>query len=180
MKRIELLLVAGLLPTLGCAFGDRPFLKKYSGHHQSSSAAWHYHELLSFTYWAWPSCLIWYFQCFILPLRRESPTDFGLSLRSVSAVEEKIRLPWARMYLVLLALILPAVFAGQLPASFHPYPFTGKASRGLFDFVVWEAEYLSTFVAVEFFSAATCCFGLRRYLGSLALFCRWFPTVDPY
>ena len=179
VKRIrELLLVAGLLLTLGYCFGDRPFFEEVFGPFISRHPRLeHYHELLSFTYWSVAKLLGYgVFPVLHIALRRESPTDFGLSLRGVSAVEEKIRLPWARMYLVLLALILPAVFAVSFTASFQQnYPFYGKASRSLFDFVVWEAEYLSTFVAVEFFFRGYLLFGLRRYLGSLALFVSMVP-----
>jgi hypothetical protein len=66
--------------------------------------------------------------------------------------EKSPRLPWARMYLILLCGILPLVFVASFTQTFqHSYPFYQKASRSLLDFVVWEAEYLSTFIAVEYF-----------------------------
>ncbi len=179
VKRIrELLLVAGLLLTLGYCFGDRPFFEEVFGPWISRQPRLEpYHELLSFTYWSVAKLLGYgVFPALHIALRKESLADFGLSLRGASAVEEKIRLPWARMYLLLLGLILPAVVAVSFTASFQQgYPFYGKTQRSWFDFLAWEAEYLSTFVAVEFFFRGYLLFGLRRYLGSLALFVSMVP-----
>lgn len=179
VKRIrELLLVAGLLLTLGYCFGDRPFFEETFGAFVSRHPRLErYHELLSYTYWSLAKLLGYgVFPALHIALRGERVGDFGLSLRGVSAVEEKIRLPWARMYLILLLGILPAVVVASFTASFQQnYPFYGKASRSFFDFLAWESEYLATFVAVEFFFRGYLLFGLRKYLGSLALFVSMVP-----
>ena len=174
----ELLLVAAILLALGYSFGDRPFFEQLFGPLVSRTPRLaRYHELLSFSYWSVAKLLGYgVFPMLHIALRGGRLRDFGLALGGASAVDETIRLPWARMYLYLLCAILPLVFAVSFAQSFQQnYPFYRQASRSFFDFVVWEAEYLSTFVAVEYFFRGYLLFGLRRYLGSLALFVSMVP-----
>lgn len=174
----ELLLVAAILLALGYSFGDRPFFEQMVGPLVSQEPRLErYHELLSFSYWSVAKLLGYgVFPMLHIALRGGRLGEFGLALGGASAVDEKIRLPWARMYLVLLCGILPLVFAVSFSQSFQRnYPFYRQASRSYFDFLVWEAEYLSTFVAVEYFFRGYLLFGLRRYLGSLALFVSMVP-----
>ena len=78
--------------------------------------------------------------------------------------------------MLLLLVILPAVvLVSFTPAFQQGYPFYRQAGRSGFDFVAWELSYLSTFVAVEFFFRGYLLFGLRRALGSHALFVSMLP-----
>jgi len=179
VRRIrELLLVGGILLVLGYSIGDRPFFEQIFGPLVSRRPKLEpYHELLSFTYWSVAKVLGYgVLPALHLTLRGERLGSFGLSLRGATVVEERVRLPWARMYLILLMGILPLVFAASFSQSFQRgYPFYRQANRSLLDFVIWEAEYLSTFIAVEYFFRGYLLFGLRRYLGSLALFVSMVP-----
>jgi hypothetical protein len=90
-----------------------------------------YHELLSFSYWSVAKLLGYgVFPMLHIALRGGRLGEFGLALGGASAVDEKIRLPWARMYLILLCGILPLVFAVSFSQSFQQnYPFYRQASR---------------------------------------------------
>ncbi|HMU37376.1 MAG TPA: CPBP family glutamic-type intramembrane protease [Pseudomonadota bacterium] len=174
----EVLLVAAVLLVLGYGIGDRPFFEATFGPIvQASPSLERYHELLSFTYWSVCKILGYgLLPALHLRIRGERVADYGLSFRSLSSVSESIRLPWGRTYLILFAGILPLVFAVSFtPAFQQSYPFYEKSGRSVFDFVVWEVEYLLTFVAVEFFFRGYLLFGLRRYLGSLSLFVSMVP-----
>ena len=179
VRRIrEILLVGAIFLTLGYSIGDRPFFEQVFGPAVAKRPRLeHFHELLSFTYWSGAKLLGYgIFPALHLLLRGEKLSEYGLSVGGSAVVEERVRLPWARMYLILLAGILPVVFLASFAQTFQQnYPFYQKASRSLLDFVVWEVEYLSTFVAVEYFFRGYLLFGLRRYLGSLALFVSMVP-----
>ena len=179
VRRIrEILLVGAIFLTLGYSIGDRPFFEQVFGPAVAKRPRLeHFHELLSFTYWSCAKLLGYgIFPALHLLLRGERLSEYGLSVGGSAVVEERVRLPWARMYLILLAGILPLVFLASFTQTFQQsYPFYQKASRSLLDFVVWEVEYLSTFVAVEYFFRGYLLFGLRRYLGSLALFVSMVP-----
>lgn len=82
-----------------------------------------------------------------------------------------------RTYAALLALALPLVVCGSLGDGFRAtYPFYRLAHRSAFDFLAWEAIYLSSFVALEFFFRGFLVLGLRPALGSHAV----FVSVLPY
>lgn len=179
IKKIrDQLLFGALLLVLGYGIGDRPFFDEYLGPLVDKDAKLApYRELLSFTYWSGAKLLGYgILPALYLCLRKEKLSDFGLSFQNTLPTDEKIRLPSVRIYLVLFAVILPWIVLVSFTQSFQQsYPFYGKSGRSWFDFLVWETEYLLTFVAVEFFFRGYLLFGLRRYLGSLSVFISMVP-----
>jgi membrane protease YdiL (CAAX protease family) len=80
------------------------------------------------------------------------------------------------IYVVLFACVLPAVIAASYTASFrHTYPFYRMANRSYFDLVAWEVLYAVQFVSLEFFFRGFLLEGLRRALGSNAIFVMIVP-----
>jgi hypothetical protein len=170
-----ILIVAAVLLALGYSFGDRPFFERtllprlFTGHELFRAR---YAELLTFTYWAWAKVLGYgLLPLLYLRLRGDKISDYGLR-----ATARPDTLPWRRTYLWLFALILPAVAVVSTTQGFQAtYPFYKQTGRSLFDFFAWEAQYLCTFIAVEFFFRGYLLFGLRRLLGSLSIFVAMLP-----
>lgn len=80
------------------------------------------------------------------------------------------------IYVALFAAILPAVFLASRTSSFrHTYPFYRLANRSSFDLWAWEALYAVQFVSLEFFFRGFLLQGLRRALGSNAIFVMIVP-----
>lgn len=165
-----LLVVAATLLALGYSFGDRPFFETYIAPQLPSTLRNHYGDLLSYTYWAGAK-ILGYGLLPLLCLKLLGERVAGYGLRSSTP-----GLAWHRIYLWLFALILPAVFVVSSTRGFQStYPFYRQTGRSIFDFAAWEVQYLSTFVAVEFFFRGYLIFGLRRLLGSLAIFVSMVP-----
>ncbi len=176
----QLLVVAAVLLVLGYTVGDIPFFMDRCGALlKRSPRLERYSELIGYTYWAFAKILGYG----LLPLlhillRGESARDYGLRMEPArpAAAAAVPHLPWLRTYLVLFAGILPFLVAASFSGSFRmTYPFYRLAGRSWFDFLAWEAQYLSTFVAVEFFFRGYLLFGLRRVFGSHALFIAMVP-----
>ena len=174
----QILVVAAVLLVLGYSFGDRPFFTETFGAAVSRRPQLaRYSELLSFTYWSLAK-LLGYGLLPLLHLRLlgERVGTYGLGRHPAPVGSGVPRLPWGRTYMLLLLVILPAVvLVSFTPAFQQGYPFYRQAGRSGFDFVAWELSYLSTFVAVEFFFRGYLLFGLRRALGSHALFVSMLP-----
>ncbi len=80
------------------------------------------------------------------------------------------------IYVVLFLCVLPAVlYASTTPAFRHTYPFYRLANRSGFDLWTWEALYAAQFVSLEFFFRGFILQGLRRALGSNAIFVMIVP-----
>lgn len=174
----QLLTVAALLLALGYSFGDRPFFDQTLAPRLfAAPLRQRYGELLSYTYWAWAKLLGYGLLPLLhLKLRGERLGTYGLCAAANGAATVQNVLPWRRTYLWLFALILPGVVLVSTTRSFQEsYPFYRQAGRSLFDFAAWELQYLSTFVAVEFFFRGYLLFGLRRLLGSLSIFVSMVP-----
>ena len=72
--------------------------------------------------------------------------------------------------------MLPAVIiASHTPSFRHTYPFYRLANRSGFDLWAWEALYAAQFVSLEFFFRGFILQGLRRALGSNAIFVMIVP-----
>jgi uncharacterized protein len=81
------------------------------------------------------------------------------------------------IYAAMFLAILPAVILASKTASFrHTYPFYRMANRSYVDLWTWEALYAIQFVSLEFFFRGFLLQGLRRALGSNAI----FVMVVPY
>ncbi len=80
------------------------------------------------------------------------------------------------VYLLMFALILPAVIEASTTQQFrHTYPFYRLANRSSFDLWTWEAFYAAQFVSLEFFFRGFLLQGLRKQLGSNAIFVMIVP-----
>jgi membrane protease YdiL (CAAX protease family) len=94
--------------------------------------------------------------------------DFHVSLRGFAGHL------W--IYLLMFSLILPAVIEASTTASFrHTYPFYRLANRSSFDLWTWEALYAAQFVSLELFFRGFILQGLRRAMGSNAIFVMIVP-----
>ena len=82
----------------------------------------------------------------------------------------------AWIYLLLFALIFPAVIQASFSPSFrHTYPFYRWANRSPGDLWTWEALYAIQFLALEFFFRGFLLQGLRKALGANAIFIMIVP-----
>jgi membrane protease YdiL (CAAX protease family) len=80
------------------------------------------------------------------------------------------------IYVALFLCVLPAVIAAsKTPAFRHTYPFYRLANRSHFDLWAWEVLYGIQFVSLEFFFRGFLLQGLRRALGSNAIFVMIVP-----
>jgi membrane protease YdiL (CAAX protease family) len=94
--------------------------------------------------------------------------DYNLSLRGFT------RHIW--IYVVLFALVAPAVYIASKTSSFQgTYPFYKYANRSSFDLWAWEALYVLQFLSLEFFFRGFLLQGLRRAMGSNAIFVMVLP-----
>ncbi|MCB9560026.1 MAG: CPBP family intramembrane metalloprotease [Kofleriaceae bacterium] len=94
--------------------------------------------------------------------------DYHISMRGF------IKHLW--VYVVLFALVLPAVYLASKTASFQAtYPFYKSANRSRFDLLAWEGLYALQFLSLEFFFRGFLLQGLRRALGSNAIFVMIVP-----
>lgn len=104
----------------------------------------------------------------IVCLRGVRLRDFHVSLRGF------FRHLW--VYVLMFALILPAVIEASMTQSFrHTYPFYRLANRSSFDLWSWEVLYAIQFISLEFFFRGFLLQGLRRAFGSGAIFVMIVP-----
>jgi membrane protease YdiL (CAAX protease family) len=130
-----------------------------------------YDELYSFAWWAFNRI----FGYTVFPLvvwkivfRKDSLLDMGLRGRGF------LRHSW--IYGLCLAVVLPAVFVvSRAPDFANYYPFYKHASRSWFDLACWEAMYFAQFFALEIFFRGFWLSGLRKTLGSGAIFAMCVP-----
>ena len=81
-------------------------------------------------------------------------------------------------YLLLLTPILIGVVLVSFREDFkHHYPFYDLAGRSLFDFLMWEALYLTQFACLEFFYRGYLVQSLRPYYGSAAIWIMIIPYL---
>jgi membrane protease YdiL (CAAX protease family) len=174
----QIMVVAAVLLVLGYSFGDKPFFDETFGAAVARSKRLApFADLLGYVYWSGAKLLgFGLLPMLHLRLLGGRLAEYGLGRRPAPSAGEVPQLPWGRTYLLLLSAILPAVIAVSFTRAFQDsYPFYRQAGRSGVDFLVWEVSYLSTFVAVEFFFRGYLLFGLRRALGSHALFVSMLP-----
>ncbi|HEB54761.1 MAG TPA: CPBP family intramembrane metalloprotease [Gammaproteobacteria bacterium] len=96
--------------------------------------------------------------------------DFGFKL--------KIRRQYYALYLGMFLAVLPLVIYASTREDFRAiYPFfRGAIHSPVSSIIVWEAAYLSTFVALEFFFRGFLVLGLEKNFGRLAV---WVAVI-PY
>jgi membrane protease YdiL (CAAX protease family) len=73
-------------------------------------------------------------------------------------------------------MVLPAVIIASTTQAFrHTYPFYRMANRSHFDLWTWEAFYAAQFLSLEIFFRGFLLQGLRKALGSNAIFVMIVP-----
>lgn len=83
-----------------------------------------------------------------------------------------------RVYLGLFALVLPLVLVASTRPDFRSfYPFVGAAREDVPTFLLWEAAYITQFVALEAFFRGYLLFTLEKHMGTLAVFVMTVPYV---
>ena len=184
---LAILVLVAVSLTLQEYIGDRSFFERTfppRGHEK-------YWELESFGWWSgWrvfgyvvmpiamlvlPRLVLWVLARFRIECAR-----FRAALRAIRvrdfhvAFEGFFKHLW--IYVVLFLCVLPAVlYASTTPAFRHTYPFYRLANRSGFDLWTWEALYAAQFVSLEFFFRGFILKGLRRALGSNAVFVMIVP-----
>jgi membrane protease YdiL (CAAX protease family) len=130
-----------------------------------------YTELYSYGWWSFARV----FGYVVIPLtawkvvfRKDSLLDMGLRGRGF--------LKHAWIYGLCLSVVVPAVFIVARSPDFGTYyPFYKLSSRSWFDFATWELMYFAQFFALEIFFRGFWLSGLRKSLGSGAIFAMCVP-----
>lgn len=130
-----------------------------------------YNELYSYAWWTSTRVggyvvipMVLWKLCF----PRDSLLDMGLRVRGF--------LQHAWIYLLCLAVVVPAVFIVARSPDFGTYyPFYRQSSRSWFDLMIWEAMYFAQFFGLEIFFRGFWLSGLRRTMGSGAIFAMIVP-----
>ena len=82
----------------------------------------------------------------------------------------------AWIYLLCLVAVIPAVFmVASQPEFANYYPFYKRCSRSWVDLLAWEAQYVLQFFGLEIFFRGFWLNGLRRSMGSSAIFAMTVP-----
>jgi membrane protease YdiL (CAAX protease family) len=148
--------------------GDRSYFEKlYSWRAHKDDTYWH---LKGFAWWSgWRVIGYMLFPMAVVALMPgEKLWSYHLSPRGF------FKHLW--VYVVLFALVAPAVYLASLTSGFqHTYPFYKLANRSSFDFWAWEMMYWAQFLSLEFFFRGFLLQGLRRALGSNAIFVMIVP-----
>lgn len=163
---LVVLVVAAVSLTLQEYIGDRGAFERWFPTRGPNQ----YYELRGFAWWSsWR--VIGYViipVVAILIMPGERLRDYHFSARGF------VRHLW--IYILLFALILPAVIVASTTDQFrHTYPFYRMANRSPFDLWSWEVLYAAQFLSLEIFFRGFLLQGLRRALGSNAIFVMIVP-----
>jgi len=130
-----------------------------------------YNELYSYGWWAFSRVfgyVVMPFTVWKIVFPRDSLLDMGLRTRGL--------LKHAWIYLLCLAVVLPATYiVSRSPEFGNYYPFYKQCSRSWTDFLAWEIMYFLQFFGLEIFFRGFWLSGLRRSLGSGAIFAMIVP-----
>jgi len=150
-------------------WGERPVFVRLFPRHEAAWAG-DYYDLMEFAWWTgWriagyvlmPIVVIW-------AMPGERVRDYFVGIGHLKR--------HLHVYLVLLALVAPMVYAASQRGSFQAtYPFYKWANRSRFDLLAWEAMYVAQFAALEFFFRGFMLKGLVRSFGSSAVFVMIVP-----
>ncbi len=130
-----------------------------------------YGELYGLSWWTFTRLLgytVIPFALWKIFFPKDSLLDMGLRTRGF--------LSHAWIYLLCLGVVIPAVFAvAQNPDFGNYYPFYKKCSRSWLDLILWESMYVAQFFGLEMFFRGFWLNGLRRSMGSSAIFAMCVP-----
>jgi membrane protease YdiL (CAAX protease family) len=163
---LVVLVVAAVSLTLQEYLGDRGAYERWFGGRGRDS----YFDLKAFAWWSGWRVLGYVIIPIlaILCMPGQRLRDYHISLRGF------VRHLW--IYLLMFALILPAVIEASMTASFrHTYPFYRLANRSQLDLWTWEALYAAQFISLEFFFRGFLLQGLRKAMGANAIFVMIVP-----
>ena len=166
LRVLAILVTVAVSLTLQEYIGDRGWFEM----HFPPTAGNKYFELEAFAWWSgWR-----FFGYVIIPmgvlawLPGERIRDYHVSFRGF------FKHLW--IYVALFLCVLPAVILASRTSDFrHTYPFYRLANRSAFDLWAWEGLYALQFVSLEFFFRGFILNGLRRALGSNAIFVMIVP-----
>jgi uncharacterized protein len=167
--RVLVILVAACLTlTVQEYIGDRNYFEElYPYDRRHPDMYWHLKGFAWWSGWRFLGYLLLPMLCVAL-MPRERLRDYHLSARGF------VKHLW--VYVVLFALVAPAVYLASKTSSFqHTYPFYKQANRSSFDFWAWEGLYALQFLSLEFFFRGFLLQGLRRAMGSNAIFVMIVP-----
>lgn len=163
---LVVLVVAAVSLTLQEYLGDRGAFERWFPPHGPSM----YFELKGFAWWSGWRVLGYVIMpvIAILLMPGERVRDYHFSFRGF------FHHLW--LYITLFAMVLPAVLIASTTDSFrHTYPFYRMANRSSFDLWSWEILYAAQFLSLEIFFRGFLLQGLRRALGSNAIFVMIVP-----
>lgn len=128
-------------------------------------------ELYSYGWWAFTRV----FGYVVIPMvfwkiifRRDSLLDMGLRVKGL------LKHSW--IYVLCLSVVLPAVYIVSRSPDFGTYyPFYKNSSRSWLDLMIWESMYFAQFFALEIFFRGFWMSGLRKSMGSGAIFAMCVP-----
>lgn len=128
-------------------------------------------ELYSYGWWAFTRV----FGYIVIPMvawkiffRKDSLLDMGLRVKGL------LKHSW--IYILCLAVVIPAVFIVSSSPDFgNYYPFYKQSSRSWLDLILWETMYFAQFFALEIFFRGFWLSGLRKSIGSGAIFAMCVP-----
>jgi len=149
-------------------------LQEYIGTHDAYSTLFphdngEYWELRGFAWWSgWRVLGYVIIPMIVLACANQPIGEFHVSPRGF------FKHLW--IYLTLFGAFLPALLYASTTESFREtYPFYRLANRSYTDLVLWELLYGIQFVSLEFFFRGFILHGLRRALGSNAIFVMIIP-----
>ncbi len=166
-KVFVILLTVAVSLTLQEYIGDRGFYERMFPPHGRLDPYW---ELRGFAWWSgWRVLGYVVIPMIVLAvLPGERIRDYHVSPRNF------FKHLW--IYVTLFLCVLPAVLEASTTEAFrHTYPFYRMANRSGVDLWCWEGLYAAQFVSLEFFFRGFILNGLRRALGSNALFVMIVP-----
>jgi hypothetical protein len=141
----------------------------YAGHFATFLQRWRFADMGGNLYWLLMSNVFFgLIPFFVLVALREPLAEYGLGLGDARF--------GLRVSAAFLAVMLPlTAFVAFVPIFRGRYPLEGAATRDWPHFAFYEMFYLSYFVGWEFFHRSFLLFGLKRRIGSLAIFVQALP-----
>ena len=165
---LVILVFACITLTLQEYIGDRNYFEElYPYDRRNPDMYWHLKGFGWWSGWRFLGYFLLPILC-VLAMPGERLRDYHLSPAGF------IKHLW--VYVVLFMAVAPVVWLASHTQGFqHTYPFYKQANRSSFDLWAWELMYWAQFLSLEFFFRGFLLQGLRRALGSNAIFVMIVP-----